>query len=802
MITDSEKRDLVYKTFLVNASERLDEIERNLSHLKDDPNSDRINHLIQLTYGVGGTAESLEFPTVSVVAHLLEENFKKLLNPRVVVDSELESLLLQGYECLKLPLQAETTPIQLDEPEILKWIITIFAQLHLKLESFGDRRQISRLEESIDEIADYCLPGTDVTQAIFETWIGQRLANLAFTLAHADTAAVAAYLREQCSVFIDLSIQLNLEGFGEIAKTAVSALDLHPEKATTIAQIALADFLSGQILILSGDRTHGGQPSEKLKQLSASKYPSARTPQLPGFVAHQGELGLRSTPKNALNAEIHVDDQRLTAVSQLVNDVFINLTQQTVANRKIQHYAQSFQKKLLHLQETVIASQPVSSASPQSLSQSMTNELRYIEYFSKQLLDLHLQAEQPLQKQHHHLEQIQQHLFQLRTLSLDALFNRLPLFIEKWAEASGKEVEVHYQNHQVRINREISGSLNHLILSLIYMSLLQGIEDPDTRHRLSKAKKGQIQIQADQQKDRIMISIGHDGQGLNFEQIREQSVLLRLQSTEQAARLSKQQLLDLLLQAKSYSHRWNYARIGLGVGFKYLQARLGELKGSLTIHSTSHDGTSFVITLPNQQQAICEIESSHHTTSSSHQPTQFEDTAVPLTSKFTPLNSPDRSAVEVEKNFPNTLKTNNFFIWLSNSVVFALPYDNILGCVIPRLDQLFQSKQQQFLPWQGQMVPFYNLSELLNSTCRLPETLSQDKSDTALTLVVQQGLKRFAITSMIKHLIIKSEMRINPLSDAVKLPRSVRGCTILDDSHIAFVVDVADLMRQTLDIHH
>ena len=179
MMTDSEELNHTHKAFLVNASERLEEIEQDLLSLKNDRNPDRINHLIQRTHALRGTAESLEFPTVVIVAHLLEEILNKLLNPLVIIDPELESLLLRGYECLKLPLKARLTRTQIEEPEILKWIIDIFAQLNLKLGHFDDRRHRGSSDESLDKPSATVAPGTDVVQAIFETWIGKRLANLA-----------------------------------------------------------------------------------------------------------------------------------------------------------------------------------------------------------------------------------------------------------------------------------------------------------------------------------------------------------------------------------------------------------------------------------------------------------------------------------------------------------------------------------------------------------------------------------------------------------------------------------------------
>jgi chemotaxis family two-component system sensor histidine kinase/response regulator PixL len=198
------------------------------------------------------------------------------------IDLEVEALLFEGYECLRLPLTAELTGGQVNDTEILDRTAAVFAQLQDKLgDCFG---QEAHIPSSIEL-------GFDVTQSIFEVGVTQRLEEIATVVASADPAGVATTLRTQSEVFLGLAESLGLPGFGAIAQAAIAALDTHPEQVVTIAQTALADFQAGQAAILNGDRIQGGQPSLTLQQLAGFTTSSTELTQGEGGEGERGRGG-------------------------------------------------------------------------------------------------------------------------------------------------------------------------------------------------------------------------------------------------------------------------------------------------------------------------------------------------------------------------------------------------------------------------------------------------------------------------------------------------------------------------------
>jgi chemotaxis family two-component system sensor histidine kinase/response regulator PixL len=258
MTTDPIIRQRTYQYFLQEAPELLQALEQGLRHFKDDRSINQVHHLLRATHTLKGAANSVGLETIATVAHSLEDIFKSLCNPEAVIDLEVEALLFEGFECLRLPLTAELTGGTIDQAEILDRTATIFAQLQEKLGDCFDQQAAFPSSEEL---------GFDIIQSIFEVGVAQRLQQLAICLEQSPDE-LAPLLQTQAEVFLGIGESLKLPGFGAIAQATIAALTHHPDQVTEIAQQALADFQQGQAAVLAGDRTQGGQPSAPLQRLA------------------------------------------------------------------------------------------------------------------------------------------------------------------------------------------------------------------------------------------------------------------------------------------------------------------------------------------------------------------------------------------------------------------------------------------------------------------------------------------------------------------------------------------------------
>ncbi|GET36662.1 hybrid sensor histidine kinase/response regulator [Microseira wollei] len=260
MSYDTDIRQQAYQYFVQEAPELLQALEQDLFSLAEERTIVKVHNLMRTTHTLKGAAANVGLETIKTIAHHLEDVFKALYNPDVVIDAELEALLLQGYECLRLPLMAEMTGGYVNNDEVTERAVSVFAQLQEKLGDYFDRE--TPIPTSVEL-------GFDITQSIFEVGVKQRLESLAAVLLNnSDPTQVASALREQAEIFVGLAESLNLPGFGAIASRTLAALDAHPLDAHRVLEVALKDFQAGWDAVVSGDRTFGGEPSLELQQLA------------------------------------------------------------------------------------------------------------------------------------------------------------------------------------------------------------------------------------------------------------------------------------------------------------------------------------------------------------------------------------------------------------------------------------------------------------------------------------------------------------------------------------------------------
>ncbi|MBD2742667.1 response regulator [Coleofasciculus sp. FACHB-1120] len=261
MALDSDIRDQAYQFFIQEAPELLQVIESELLTLKTERTTAKVHSLMRAAHSIKGGSACVGLETIKTIAHRLEDIFKALHNKELEIDAELESLLLQAYDCLRLPLMDQILAGHFNAEQAIAIAEPVFAKIEAQLGDFLTGEEV--LPNAVEL-------GIDITLSIFEVDVAQELERLTNVLAHPESNQVAGELRALADVFTGIAELLSLPGFGAIAQTTLAALDAHPEQALQIAKLALSDFLAAREGVLAGDRLLGGSPSPALTKLAAA----------------------------------------------------------------------------------------------------------------------------------------------------------------------------------------------------------------------------------------------------------------------------------------------------------------------------------------------------------------------------------------------------------------------------------------------------------------------------------------------------------------------------------------------------
>ncbi|MFP5272003.1 response regulator [Coleofasciculus sp.] len=270
MTLNPDIRDQAYQFFIEEAPELLQNIEAGLLKIRLDRSTANVHGMMRAAHSLKGGSASVELDAIKTIAHRLENIFKALYDKTVEIDTDLESQLLQAYDCLRLPLMEQIATNQFDQEQALAIAEPIFEQIEASL---GDA--LTQADNFIPSSSEL---GVDMALSIFEVDVEQGLELLSQVVADPEHHPVAGELRAQADVFAGFAELLNLPGFGAIANMAITALNAHPDKALEITQLALADFDAGRLAVLNGDRSQGGKPSPQLMALAgvADETPPAR----------------------------------------------------------------------------------------------------------------------------------------------------------------------------------------------------------------------------------------------------------------------------------------------------------------------------------------------------------------------------------------------------------------------------------------------------------------------------------------------------------------------------------------------
>ena len=223
MSLNPDIRDQAYQFFIEEAQELLQVLETGLLDLRQDHSTAKVHELMRAAHSIKGGAASVELSAIGLLAHRLEDFFKALYSDEVDFDAELESLLLQGYDCLSDPLLAQIEAGAFDEEAALFKAEPVFAALE------------ERLSEALKN-ADNYIPssndlGVDIVASIFEVDVVQALEHLQAVAKNPHDYDPAAELSGTLEMFAGFAELFNLPGFSDIVQTARTALEINPQNA-------------------------------------------------------------------------------------------------------------------------------------------------------------------------------------------------------------------------------------------------------------------------------------------------------------------------------------------------------------------------------------------------------------------------------------------------------------------------------------------------------------------------------------------------------------------------------------------
>jgi two-component system chemotaxis sensor kinase CheA len=329
--------------------------------------------------------------------------------------------------------------------------------------------------------------------------------------------------------------------------------------------------------------------------------------------------------------------------------------------------------------------------------------------------------------------ELQEQVMAIRMLPIGTVFNRFPRLVHDLGMQLGRKVRLEIEGAETELDKGVIEQLGDPLTHLIRNSVDHGIESAADRVTAGKPEEGVVTLRAYHEGGNVMIEVADDGKGLDREKIRAKAIAQGL--VREGATLSDEEAYALIF-APGFSTAAVVSDVsGRGVGMDVVKRNVESLNGAITVKSETGKGSRFRIRLP-------------------------------LT-----LAILDGLSVRAGRE------------------MFILPLLSIRQSVRPQAEDVktVLGGRGEIFVLRGEQLPLLRLSRLFHIAGAVEEPVN------GIVVVTETDGHRFGV--LVDDVVGQQQVVVKSIERNYRKVESVMGATILGDGRVAFIVDVAELLR-------
>jgi type IV pili sensor histidine kinase/response regulator len=339
------------------------------------------------------------------------------------------------------------------------------------------------------------------------------------------------------------------------------------------------------------------------------------------------------------------------------------------------------------------------------------------------------------------LEQLRSQLDSLRTDLTDSrlvpfslLAERFLSTLEKLNERYNKNVKLEIVGKDTPIDRAIIEQLQTPLIHLIRNAFDHGIETSEERLLLDKTEAARITLSLVVQGDVAIFSVADNGRGIDCQKVYQKALESGLINSEwlfSTDNLTKDEILELLFKSGFSTAKEVTDISGRGVGLDVVRSQIERLQGKVAIKTQVGQGTTFTIT-------------------------------IPLRMSILPL-----------------------LLCRCQQRTFAIPSSNVLEIIAlaEYLDD--RNWQSTRITWRDRPIPLFSLIKLLSYN--QPEVAAAaDTLHRRLGIVLDVDGKQIVVA--VDSLLGERELVLKPFDPIIPAPNYLAGCTVLGTGEVVPII--------------
>ena len=337
--------------------------------------------------------------------------------------------------------------------------------------------------------------------------------------------------------------------------------------------------------------------------------------------------------------------------------------------------------------------------------------------------------------------ELQEEVMRTRMQPISNVFDKFPRVVRDVATSRGKQVLIEMEGKETELDRSLLEAIKDPLTHIVRNSVDHGIEMPDRRTAAGKRPEGRLRLLARHEGGQVLIEISDDGAGIDTARVKSKAIERGVITTQQAARMSEQEILNLIF-LPGFSTAEKVTNLsGRGVGMDVVKTNIERVNGSVDLHSLAGRGTTIKI-------------------------------KIPLTVAIV-------RAVIIQ----------------SCGKRFAIPQVNIQELV--RVDSDRVAKEIESVHgvpvyrMRGRLLPLVYLGKELHLAGSAPDARAQDAA--ANIVVLQANDRPFGL--VVDEINDSEEIVVKPLSKQLRGLKTFAGATIMGDGKVALILDVVGLAQ-------
>lgn len=334
--------------------------------------------------------------------------------------------------------------------------------------------------------------------------------------------------------------------------------------------------------------------------------------------------------------------------------------------------------------------------------------------------------------------ELQLAVMKTRMIKIGKVFNRFPRLVRDLSKETGKEIQLIIRGEDTELDKTLIEEINDPLVHLIRNSVDHGVEDPETREKVGKNRKGVIILSAEHEGNDIIITIEDDGKGINPEVIKNKAIQKEIITAEKAKELSKQETFNLIF-APGFSTAEKVTNVsGRGVGMDVVKTNVTKLHGIINIESAVGEGTKIIIKLPLTLAII-----------------------------------------------------QGLLVEIAGETI-VIPLSSVIEVIRVSKKEIYMVNQTECVKVRDSILPLCDIDTLLY---RVDSSLKNDNWQH----VVVVGIAEKRVGIKVDNLIGQKEIVIKSLGKYLGNLEGIAGSTIMGDGKVVMIVDIAELVNNLME---